>query len=225
MDVGGTRSLRLDLAAQPVDVCVHRAEVEIGALAPDLLDHLGPRDHPSRRGREQRQEVELGGGKGDRLAVAQHLVAAHVHDQSGELEASRSDLGLGRPLTAELGVDPRRELSDLEGLDDVVVGADLQPDHDVHGVGAGGDHHDRDLDTGGPEAPADVEPGEARQGQVEDDQVDVTGLGETHAVQAVLRKLDAEAVLLPEDGEDVMHRGVVIDDQHSRLGDPGAAAQ
>ena len=99
-------------------------------------------------------------------------MAADVHDQSGELEASRPDLGLGRPLTAELGVDPRGELPDLEGFDDVVIGADLQPDHDVHGVGAGGDHHDRDLDTGGPEAPADVEPGEAgRQGYVEKHEV------------------------------------------------------
>jgi hypothetical protein len=130
-----------------------------------------------------------------------------------------------RPGRTELGIDPRGKLPDLEGLDDVVVGADLQPDHDVHRVGAGGDHHDRDLDTGGAEAPADVETGEAREGQVEDDQVDVAGLGEANAVQAILRELDAEAVLLPEDGEDVVHRGVVVNDEHGRLGDPGAAAQ
>ena len=50
-------------------------------------------------------------------------------------------------------------------------------------------------------------------------------LSEPHAVQAVLGELDGEAVLLAEDGEDVVHRRVVVDHQHGRLVDAGAAAQ
>ena len=50
-------------------------------------------------------------------------------------------------------------------------------------------------------------------------------LGEPDAVQAVLGELDGEAVLLAEDGEDVVHRRVVVDHQHGGLVDPGAAAQ
>ena len=49
-------------------------------------------------------------------------------------------------------------------------------------------------------------------------------LGEADAVEAVLGELDAEAVLLPQDGEDVVHRRVVVDDQHGGFGDAAPVA-
>src|SRR5438552_3594104 len=81
-----------------------------------------------------------------------------VDDQAGELQTPGTDLGLRGALTAQLGVDASRQLADLERLADVVVGADLQPDHDVDRVRARRHHDDRHLDAGGAQAAADVEP-------------------------------------------------------------------
>jgi hypothetical protein len=46
------------------------------------------------------------------------------------------------------GPDARDELLRLEGLDDVVVRPRLQPDDDVNGVGASGEHDDGDAGLG-----------------------------------------------------------------------------
>ena len=142
---------------------------------------------------------------------------ADVDDEAGELETAGAHLRLRGPLAAQLGVDPRGELADLEGFGDVVVGADLERHHHVDGVGARRQDDDRDLDAGSAEPPADVEAGHARQAQVEQDEVDVALLGEAQALGAVLGELQAEAVLLGDGGEDVAHRRVVVDDEHGRL--------
>ena len=61
------------------------------------------------------------------------------------------------------------ELAWVERLRQIVVGADLEPDDLVDVLVAGGQHQDRDI-GGLADAPADLDPVEVGQHQVEDDQ-------------------------------------------------------
>jgi hypothetical protein len=153
-----------------------------------------------------------------RFTVAKYLVPADVDDEAGELEAARAHLRLGRPLPAQLRVDARGQLADLEGLGNVVVRADLERHDDVHGIGAGGEDDDRHLDTRSAEPAAYVKAGHSGKAEVEKDEVDVALLGEAQPFGAVLGELQAEAMLLSHRGEDVAHRRVIVDDEHGRLG-------
>ena len=54
----------------------------------------------------------------------------------------------GLLLAAHARPDAGDELLGLERLDDVVVGAGLEPDDDVDGVALGGEHHDRHAGLG-----------------------------------------------------------------------------
>ena len=72
---------------------------------------------------------------------------------------------------AQQRADPRAELADRERLRDVVVRAELEPEHLVELVVARGEHDDRHR-ARRPQPLADLEPVEPRQHQVEHDQVD-----------------------------------------------------
>jgi hypothetical protein len=71
---------------------------------------------------------------------------------------------------AEDGADAADELGHRERLRHVVIGAGLEPDHTVDLGIAGGQHENRNV-AAGPGAAADLDPGEARQHQVEHDEV------------------------------------------------------
>ena len=79
--------------------------------------------------------------------------------------------GVRRTRPAQQRSHPGTELADRERLRDVVVGAELEADHLVELVVAGGQHDDRDG-ARRPQALADLEPVEPRQHDVEHDEVD-----------------------------------------------------
>ena len=89
-----------------------------------------------------------------RLAVEHHV---------SEREPLVAFLGLGAP---EDRLHPRNELAWREGLREVVVGADLEPDDAVRLLVARGEHQDRHLRLL-PHRPADVEAVHPRQPDVE----------------------------------------------------------
>ena len=122
---------------------------------------------------------------------------------------------------AQQGADPGRQLLGHEGLGDVVVGAGLEPGHDVVGVVAGRDHDDGHR-ARAPQLPAALEAVHAREHEV--DEHDVGGLlGE--ALEADLARSGlVDLVALVLEGE--AHRGadalVVLDEEdpaaHRSLG-------
>ena len=65
---------------------------------------------------------------------------------------------------------PGQQLRELEGLDEVVVGACVEPRDDVELLIAGREDENRQLGTRRPEPPADLDPVDVRQAEVEDDQ-------------------------------------------------------
>ena len=89
--------------------------------------------------------------------------------------------------------DPAPELADRERLRDVVVRAELEPEHLVELVVARREHDDRHRALG-PEPLADLEPVELRQHDVEHDEVDGLGGEEPEGLLAVPGRNDAETV-------------------------------
>src|SRR6266480_1314688 len=87
VDVVRLLGVALDLLAQPVDMRVHGARLDLDLVAPHLAKQLAAADHLSGLRGQQRQEVELGQRQGDLLALAPYLPAVHVDDEAWELEA------------------------------------------------------------------------------------------------------------------------------------------
>ena len=107
---------------------------------------------------------------------------------------------------------PAAELADRERLRDVVVGAELEPEHLVQLVVAGGQHDDRHA-ARRPQALADLEPVQLRQHQVEHDEVEALLREPRQRLLAVARLDDAEAVALERIGEELLNRVLVVDEQ------------
>jgi D-alanyl-D-alanine carboxypeptidase/D-alanyl-D-alanine-endopeptidase (penicillin-binding protein 4) len=109
--------------------------------------------------------------------------------------------------------EARRELFEGERLDEVVVGAGIEPGHPVaHGV-ARGQHQDRRLAPPLPEALGDLDAGDVGQADIQDDRLDPVGLRQLEAGLPIGGEIDDVAVLLEEALEDPPEPLVVLDDQ------------
>ena len=113
-------------------------------------------------------------------------------------------------------LDAASELPHREGLGDVVVGAHLEAGDLVDLVPLRGEHDDRHL-AAGAKAPADLDPVELREHDVEDDEVEpllgeaVEGLLPVHGADHLIPLL-AERV-----GEKRLHGLLVVHEQDPRL--------
>src|SRR5581483_3483041 len=87
---------------------------------------------------EEPEEVELACGEAQRLAAASQLACAAVELELAECQCRRRRLGGSR--AAQDGADARRELARREGLRDVVVRAELEPDDAIGLLAARGQH-------------------------------------------------------------------------------------
>ena len=162
-----------ELLAQPVDVLGHgRLGLPVAGRIPDRLEQLGPGEHLPWRGHEELEQVELLCREGQLLAVEVHLAALRVEPQPAVDEAVLGRrpgvVGRGDRRAPEPDPDPGHELSVEEGLDDVVVGAELEGQHAVGLVGPAGQHDDRHL-MGSAHGAEQVEPVHVGQAEIEDD--------------------------------------------------------
>ena len=92
-----------------------------------------------------------------------------------DLELAESDLRrrlFGGLDAREQFLDPQHELARTERLRDVIVGAELEPEHAIHFRRARGEHQNRNRSGRriAAENLADLEPVDFRQHQIEDDQ-------------------------------------------------------
>ena len=127
---------------------------------------------------QRQQQRELVGGEGAFLAVEPHGAGALVDLETAE--AHRVGLR-GRALAAQDGAQPGLQLARLEGLGEIVVGADFEADHPVHRLAARRQHQDRHV-GGRAQAAADIEPVAVGQHQVEDNRVKRLALQESLAL-------------------------------------------
>src|SRR4029079_13150678 len=129
-------------------------------------------------------------------------------------KAVRLDLLLGivgarGGCPAQKRSDTAAEFADGKRLRDVVVRAELEAEHLVELVVAGGEHDDR-HGAARTQALADLEPVELRQHQVEDDEIDVLALELLERLLAVARLDHAEAVPLERVGEELLDSVLVV---------------
>ena len=139
--------------------------------------------------------------------------------KSSSSRPTRSRGGAGGGARApQHGANPREELARVEGLGEVVVRADLEPDHLVHVLALGGQHDDG---QGGPlgrraDLAADLEAVHAGQHQVEQDEVG-TGLAERdEAARSIAGRGDVDLVLAEILRHQGAQAGVVVDEQRGR---------
>jgi hypothetical protein len=99
------------------------------------------------------------------------LAPAQVDAETWELEPLLDLLSGDRVGTSQVGPDPSHQFAHLEGLDHIVVRAQLQPHHHIDGVALGGQHDDRDFVAVGSQLPAHVQSAHPRQVDVQQYQV------------------------------------------------------
>ncbi len=170
------------------------------------------------------EEVELRGGQLDGPAVDLHRALDRVDDETADDD---------RPLVIDRvadspqhGPDTGQQLAGAEGLDDVVVGAELETDHPIGLVAASREHDDRDG-RGLADRAGTVEPVDAGQSEVEHDQVGDDGADQPQRLLARSSRRHPEPgvdEVVPHD----LHDGrLVIDDEHvgHRCVDPVRATE
>ena len=143
--------LRLsELAAQAADRDAYRVGERVGVLVPGLLEQSF-RAERARADPEQRFEHgELFGGEIEPSAVAGGSASERVEFDACGCEGALS----GGGFAACERSDAQDELGEVEGLGEVVVGAEREPGDPLEGRAGGGQHQDREYRGGhGPARP------------------------------------------------------------------------
>ncbi len=163
-------------------------------------------------------------GRAARVARSWNSVGCQVHGRAGHLgphprqiEGDVADAdglgGLGRSLgPAQDRPDAGDQLARTERLGEVVVGAQLEPEELVQLVVPRGEHHDRDRRVA-PQLPCDVESVEARQTEVEHDQVRPAAAGRRQGSGSVAGGQDGEARVLEVVAGELDDLRFVVDDE------------
>ena len=173
-----------------MDVDGPRVAVEV--LAPDKAEQALSVQDQALVAHEGSEEVELLGAQRDRFLGDRHLASQRVEADVADLEDGLgSDGALAAP---EDGLDAGDQLSRVEGLRDVVVGADLEADDLVDVVVAGGEDDDGNVGCLA-QLFADGEAVHLRHHYVEDDQVGVDGARLLQRLFAVVRLFHPEALV------------------------------
>ncbi|MNT19113.1 hypothetical protein D3C72_1543540 [compost metagenome] len=150
---------------------VQRTAVQIGFVAPDRLQNIGPGQGAVQVAEQQARQGELLGGQHHGLAVARHGAGGFMEDGvAQDLGARRGRLGIG---AAHQGIDAGGQNRRGQGLGQVVVGAGVQARHDVLVLGAAGDQqHRRRRAQIGARPGQDLKSGAVRQVPVHDEEVE-----------------------------------------------------
>lgn len=184
---------------------------------PDRLHDLLARHQRAGLLGEEREQVVLLGCEGDLLAVQAYAGGLAVDGQVlavliGACRRRRVVAWLCAPHHRSY---PRDDLTYPEGFGDVVVRAELEPDHAVRLVAAGADHDDRDV-AARPQRLADVEAVGVGQPEVEED--DVVGALVRQGRPARGHPLDLEAVAQQAAPERFGDRFVVFHQEYAHVG-------
>ena len=147
-----------------------RRGVGVERVAPDEVHELVAGERLAGVAGEEQQQLELALGERDLLGGDGHPARGRVDHELAELER-RLRVG-ARVQAPQHGVDARHELGRRERLDDVVVGAQAQPDDAVGLLAARGQQDDRRaVAVVLAHAAHHLEPIDAGQHEVEHDEV------------------------------------------------------
>ena len=153
--------------AQSRDRDAHRVGERVRVLVPRPCQQLFGADDTALGGDEDFEHCELLPGQRDVAAVAVDLAPERIQPQA-------RDLSHGRPVVGAPAVERSEaedELSELERLREVVVGAELEPGGLVVETVGSGEHEDRHAAAGGDDAFGDLVAGGPGDVAVEDGDV------------------------------------------------------
>src|SRR3990170_154105 len=167
-DVGGVLRIGFDLCPQVLDVRVDGSLIALVGLTLGRRQQLQTGECPARLLDQCRQQAEL---------CRRQMGLAITDEDAMPLEV---DLDVGRPKNAgrrwlplgppQNGSDSGYDFARTEGLDDVVVGADFQPDQTVSLLHASGDHDDGHVGMA-PELTGHIQAVHARKVEIQEYQV------------------------------------------------------
>src|SRR5512138_3704163 len=145
LDAVGFGARLAEFGAQAFDGAVDGARVANIVIAPGLFEQPFARQYAPRVDQQPVEQVELQAGQLNGRFCRRDRTALQVHEQTA---GSAQEYGwfffCSIALSAaQHGFDARHQLAHAERLGDVVVRADLEPDHTVNLFAAGGDHDDR----------------------------------------------------------------------------------
>ncbi len=177
--------------------------------APDPVDELPAGEHAPGIAQQHFQQFKLLQRKGHGLAVNGHNVPLHIHPDRAGMHR-RGDQFLGFALPAQHGADARDELAGGIRLRDVVVGAELKPDHLVNFRILRRQHDDG---HGGALAQvlAHLGAAHARQLQVQQHQVGAAAFKHNQGVQPVVRDLHLISLPAQQEGQGITDGLFVFD--------------
>ena len=141
----------LDLAAQAADLVVDRAVEQVRLAALDHVEQAVAVEHLARVVEERHQQAEL--GRGDRhhraFGIGQPALE-RIEPPAFEFAAARVRPGRVEAAARRLArrstrADAGDQLARLERLDDIIVGADLEPDDAVGRLAARGQEDRRNC--------------------------------------------------------------------------------
>ncbi|CAI9009246.1 hypothetical protein EMIT0158MI4_80024 [Burkholderia ambifaria] len=194
---------------------VHRVFVAFVLVAPHRVQQVHPREHLARMPREEIQQVEFARREVDARAVDARFPRDRVDRQPGHVERARIDPRIARERVdaPQQRLDPRDEFQHRERFRQIVVGAELEAEDPVHLARARAGNDDRRVARHRAGAPADFQPVDAGQHQVEDQRVPVALLEQAQAFRAVRAVHDFVALVAQVQAQHVGDVGVVFDDQ------------
>ena len=149
------RAVDLGLAAQVPDVDVERLRRRLEVVAPDAFVDGVAGDDDARVEHQQLEQIELGLGQLELAPGAPRLAPFRVEHEIGDGQCL---VALGDTAAPQQGAHPGEELVERERLDEVVVGAGVEPGDAVGDLVASGQHQHRRVIAAVAQDPAHREP-------------------------------------------------------------------
>jgi hypothetical protein len=209
----GCFGIALDLLAQVADVHVYRARIAVLGVPPDPLEQHLARVDASGIGRERGEELELDVGEANTTVPDHHTSAVEIDlERPGDDRLAGGRAGPEHVRAAQRGLHPAAKLAHRERLGDVVVGAHLELEHLVDLVVLRGQHDDRHL-ASAPQPPADLDPVELREHDVEHHKVEALRGEAVERLAPVTRRNHLVALLPQGVGEQLLDRMLVVHEQ------------
>ncbi len=201
-----------ELAAQVADEDVGDVRPGVERVAPDLLVQARAVEHLAGMAEEEMQQIELAPGEAEVAVAAPGRVRARVQRDV----ADRRHRLRRRWPPAQQRVQARGHLFEGERLDDVVVGARLEPADAVLDLVARGQDADGHVVAAVAQLAQDLEAVEVGHPEVEQDHRGSDGLRRGERGAPAGRPHDAEALELEPGSDGAPDRGVVVDEQDDR---------
>src|ERR1700680_492372 len=218
-DVSGLRRVWLDLAPEVADVDVDHPRLDGVLVAPDRAEDPLSGEHLAGVRGQVGEKVELGMGEDDVPIGAGNTPLGRVDDQVSKHQPAvrRLVVAAQLPCLARVGPDPGEELAWTERLGDIVVGPDLETEDDIDLVVLGAEDDHRHPVARAADLPADVEPGEVGEHEIEHDDVRVEDLQAGKRLGRAFSFLHGVAFALARSTHRPTNQCVVVDNEHPHL--------